>query len=213
MTRILFLHHQQRRPFQEEQGYNEVFGVFKASSAALEYREFVYQSILAKFVDFHYHVLPPVEPELQRVVNAWSAGNADFALILDQVMTIERPDIVVNIMSFGPQSIRPQIFGLLRQRGHRLKSVNICFDVEETDWLIVTILKEALQYMDLVLLADDYDAYQRLINGQGVFEGVTHVDRAMWLPFTVDPAIYRKLDIPKRLDVTLFGSSEGQRID
>ncbi len=213
MTRILFLHHQQRRHFKEEPGYNEVFRVFKSSGHDLETREFVYQTILLRLAELHFTRLPETMDQLERIKTAWVEANGAFAPILEQVVEIEHPDIIVNIMTFGTQSIHPEVFALLRQRGHRFKTVTVFFDLEESDPLIVLCLKLNLMHSDLVLLADDYFAYQRVVERQGVFSDATNVDRALWLPFAVDTKVFTKRDLEKSRDISLFGSSEGQRIE
>lgn len=213
MTRVLFLHHQQRRHFKEEPGYNEVFSVFKAAGEGLELREFVYQTILSGFVDLEYARAAPDKASMEAIIQAWLSGNARFQPILEQVLEIERPDVVVNICSFPFASIHPQMFQALRARGHRFKVVSVFWDMIESEPANVGHLKLCLEHGDLVLLGDDRFAYLRLIAREGVYAEAPNVERALWLPFVVDPSIFRPLDLPKTRDVVLFGSSEGRRVD
>lgn len=161
MTRILFLHHQQRKHFKEEPGYNEIFNVFKACSLGLELREFVYQTLLTSFLGLYLE--KPISETGGRMdyFQAWMESNRALVPILEQVIEIENPDIIINITSYALHSINPAVFSQLKNKQYKFKVATILWDTNTTDFLTMNYLSLSLDHSDIVLLGDDLVAYER----------------------------------------------------
>ena len=211
MTRILFLHHQQRRHFTEEPGYNEVYRVFEAADLGLHLDGFVYQSILRHLLDME-GMKAKLEGRPDDELSWWVMANNNMAEILDQVLCQYRPDLIVNMSSWVGGSLHPGVFSMLRDAGHRFKVVTIFFDVGEQYPMTMMQLQMSLDNCDRVLLCDDENFYLRLITRQGPFAKFTNVERAFFQPLSIDPRLFQKRDEVKIHDIVIFGSSEDRRI-
>ncbi len=211
MTRVLFLHHQQRRHFTEEPGYNEVYRVFEAADMGLHLDGFVYQSILRHLVDME-GMKARLNNEPDDHLNWWVKANDNMVEILDQVLCQYTPDLIVNICSWVGGSLHPAVFTMLRNAGHRFKVVTILFDVGEQYPMTMMLNQIALDHCDRTLLCDDESYFRRLTSRTGPFAKFTNVDRAVFLPLSIDPRLFHPRDEIRIHDIVIFGSSEDRRI-
>lgn len=202
--RILFFHHQQRRPYREEPGYLELFRPFVRSGLADDRREFVYQTLVRSFVAGE-------RPHAESGHQAYLRASARLVPIFEQAVETAAPDLIVYPMTWHWEAIHPGIFARIKERFPQVKLFTQLWDYNESDSMLMGYEREIVAVSDLVAITDSRARCDAIRSRSGPYADWVNTDAVHWLPTRIDAELFCSGEEPKRYDVALFGSSEGVR--
>ena len=211
--KVLFLHHQQRRHFREEPGYNDLFLPLRESPRLTEWAEFVYQPVLRQFVDYELRLLGDTPPPQIEQVRAWMRANEAFYPCLVTVVETTAPDLIIYSPTFLRETINPLLFQSLKQQFPNIRLFTQLWDYDENNPLMLMFERDVIKASDLVAISDNISRCERIRNREGIFADFENTDAVVWLPSRVNPRAFRPLNEPKTIEVCLFGNAEGFRAD
>jgi hypothetical protein len=212
--KVLFLHHQQRRHFREEPGYNELYLSLHTSPRITASYEFVYQTMMRQF--FGYEILVNGARQIADVtepdrIKAYIGASQSFFPCLQQVVETCQPDLIVNSISWPFESIGPHLFTALKQMFPRLLLFTQLWDYDEQSESMTWYEQEIIKVSDLVAICDNHARLEKIHRREGVYSTYENVDAVVWLPTRPDPAVFKPVSTAKSLDICLLGSTEGFR--
>ena len=206
--RVLFLHHQQRRPYTCEPGYNELYRPLMASGLMEACGEVVYQTRLRALIETcrqesgHKQVDFPVYCEANR------RFADEFLAAVDQA----RPALIVYSATWPNESIHPALFVQAKRRFPGVKLFSQLWDYDEDSPTFLWYERELIACSDLVSIPDSYYRAQRLRERRAPYGNFTNTGVVHWLPTLPDPAVFRpRDDVEPEVAVSVLGSSEGCR--
>lgn len=218
--RLLFLHHQQRRPYTDEPGYNELFRPLIRARQVTGWHEFVYQTPLRE------HLLrrlvergTPLSGDPSRFIAAhfdaalYEEGNIALLPALLSAVEQGRPDIIIYSMTWMTETIHPGSFHEIRQRFPSVKIAAVLWDHGEGGTFFHSYEQQLLNVVDFYASADSQSRVRKIRARQPPYENYEHVERVHWFPTPLDPEIFRppQPGEAKDMDVAVLGSSEGYR--
>lgn len=213
--RTLFLQHEQRRFYWNEPGHLELYKPMITSGLLGEVRTYPFQRDIRWLEREHGVYNHRLEQANLNGTAApekpiWTKENS-FEQMLDAVICEFKPDLVVYALTWPNQAIPVDILRCLRAR-YNFKLFSIIWDYDENNSSLMDYDKNIIEASDLVSVADSYWRLERIKNRKGVYKDFVNVDVAHFMPTIPDPSIFypRK---EKLYDVSIAGSSEGQRID
>lgn len=201
--RTLFLHHQQRRPYREEPGYNELLRPFVASGRLDHVEEYVYQTTLRELIEYQ-KLAGHSDSE------AWLHANEVFAPLFAQVIETTRPDLVVYAMTWHTEAIYAQVFDAAR-RCHDFKLYTQFWDYDEGNADFLAYEREIVAASDYVAVTDSHARVERIHARAAPYCDWSHGERVHFLPTIFDPDLFCPAPTAPRYDISMLGSSEGER--
>lgn len=220
--RLLFLHHQQRRPYQEEPGYNELFRPFIRARQVTAWSEFVYQTPLRQFLldELQRRGHTPTGDPTRFIAANFDASlyeQANIALLPALLKVIEesRPDLIVYSMTWMTETIHPGTFGVIKQHFPQSKIFAAVWDHGEGGTFFHSYERQLIETVDFYASTDSQRRVTRLRAREAPhYHDYGHVERVHWFPTVHDPELYRPPAAAERAqDVAILGSSEGIRRD
>lgn len=217
--KLLFLHHQQRRHYKDEPGYNDLFRPFTKARQVTGWDEFVYQTPLRQFMLYELAgrgKRPSGDPSQFILANfsaeIYEAASLAMLPLLTQAVEIAEPDLIVYPLTWPTETIHPAVLRQIKAvRGSRL-FVQL-WDHQEGDMFFHSVERETIKVADFYAVSDNFGRLARLRERQPPYAEYTNLEAVHWLPTICDPDIYRPLDLPKTTEIALFGSSEASRRD
>jgi hypothetical protein len=226
--RTLFLQHEQRLWYWEEPGHLELYLPMLHSGLLGEVRTHPYQR------DIRWLRQRTRRNRIEAITRqrAWrlflstlrrpdSTGSGDpedidqevtagLAASLGAVIDEFRPDLVVYAQTWHTESLPRAVLEPLKDRfGFKLFSV--IWDYDDNNPLLIQSDGEVIAMSDLVAIADSSLRTDRIRRRDPPYAAFTNVEAVRFMPMAADPAIFRPSP-HRRHDVTIAGSSEGQRI-
>lgn len=200
--RTLFLHHEQRRMYWDEPGYVELYHPMVSSNLLGEVRSYPYQRFIRK---------------INSDYNSNSSSLVDstkyFHVIteeLEHLFSEFRPDLVVYSLTWPSETIPIDVFRALKQK-FSFKLFSVIWDHDENNKQLMEYDRGVISVSDLVSIADSHFRTERIRNKVGPYKSFNNVHTVQFIPMLADPAIFYSTP-EKTYDVTLSGSSEGERI-
>ena len=208
--KVLFLHHQQRRHFTEEPGYNELFQPMRLSPTITECHEFVYQTVFRQY--FQYEGGYATSDEAAKF-QAYGRACLTFFPVLQQTLEICRPDIVINSSSWPHESVPPILLFAIQGQFPNVRIFTQLWDYDEGNPLLMWYEREIIKASHLVSICDNHARLQRIKRREGHYAEYDNVDAVVWLPTRPNPQVFtpRPPEAPRDIDICLLGSTEGFR--
>ena len=221
--RLLFLHHQQRRPYQDEPGYNELFRPLIRARQVTGWSEFIYQTPLRQFLleELRRRGREPTgDPSLFIASNFDSDlyDKANIALLPALLQAIEqsKPDLIVYSMTWMTETIHPGTFGVIKERYPQAKIFAAVWDHGEGGAFFHSYERLLIDSVDFYASTDSQRRVRRLRAREAPhYQDYGHVERVHWFPTVHDPELYRPpaAAAARTSDLVILGSSEGHRRD
>lgn len=219
--RLLFLHHQQRRPYQEEPGYNELFRPFIRARQVTAWAEFVYQTPLRQFLieELRRRGREPTGDASLFIASNFDGdlyANANVALLPALLQAIEesKPDLILYSMTWMTETLHPGSFAVIKERFPHVKIFAAVWDHGEGGPLFHSYERQIIETVDFYASTDSQRRVQRMrARAAPHYQDYGHVERVHWFPTVHDPELYRPpaAGAARPSDVVILGSSEGHR--
>ena len=211
--KVLFLHHQQRRHYREEPGYNDLFLPLRESPHLTNWSEFVYQPILRQFFEYEIRLLGDRAATQMDQVQAWMRANQAFYPCLVPVIETAAPDLIIYSPTYMRETISPLLFQALKRQFPKLRLFTQFWDYDEGNPLWLMFERDIIKASDLVAIGDSFSRFERIRNRQDVYASFENTDAVVWLPARPNPHVFRPRSEPKTVEVCVIGSSEGFRAE
>lgn len=218
---LLFLHHQQRRPYQEEPGYNELFRPFIRARQVTGWSEFVYQTPLRQLLldELRHRGQTPTGDPTHFIATHFDADlyeKANVALLpaLLQAVNKAAPDLIVYSMTWLTETIHPGTFALIKERFPQTRIFAAVWDHGEGGTFFHSYERQLIETVDFYASTDSQSRVTRMRARQAPhYHDYGHVERVHWFPTVHDPELYRPSTAAeaRTCDVAILGSSEGYR--
>ena len=206
--RVLFLHHQQRRPYTCEPGYNELYRPLMASGVVEACGEFVYQTPLRALIETCRRQSGREQVDFAIYLEA----NRRFAREFLAEVTRAEPELLVYSATWPNASIHPALFAQAKRQFPGLKLFCQLWDYDEDSHTFLWYEREIIACADLVSVPDSYYRAQRIRERRPPYSDFINTDVVHWLPTLPDPAVFRpRDDVEPEVAVSVLGSSEGSR--
>lgn len=216
--KLLFFHHQQRRDYREEPGYNELFRPFTKARQVTGWAEFVYQTPLRRFLlEEAERVAGPCTGDVNAFIGehltlqVYRAANLRLQPLLEQAIAAAGPDLIVYSLTWPSQSIQPAILADLKARFPRNRVFVQQWDSAEGSQFFHGFECATIEAADYFAVCDNHERLRRMRAGVPPYDQYRHVERVHWLPTVPDPDLYRPVAGAKDIDVLVLGASGGQR--
>lgn len=221
--RLLFLHHQQRRPYQEEPGYNELHRPFIRARQVTGWSEFVYQTPLRQFLvdELRRRGRTPTGDPSRFIATNFDADlydQANIALLPALLKAVEdaAPDLIVYSMTWMTETIHPGSFAVIKARFPQARIFAAVWDHGEGGPFFHSYERQLIDTVDFYASTDSQRRVTRMRAREApYYQDYGHVERVHWFPTVHDPELYRpSANAEARTsDVAILGSSEGYRRD
>jgi hypothetical protein len=205
---VLFLQHEQYKWFWEEPGHLELYLPMVNSGLLGEVRSHPYQREVRWAI---HKANQRAQAQPMTPVEIETIAQNGLALALDAVIGEFRPDLVVYALTWPQESVPGRILQALKDT-HQFKLFSVIWDYDEANQTLMNCDKSIIAVSDLVAVADSWARADRIRRREGLYADFTNVEAVRFMPMVADPAMFHPSPI-KRFDVTVAGSSEGQRVE
>lgn len=206
--RALFLQHEQYKWFWEEPGHLELYLPMVNSGLLGEVRSHPYQREVRWAIQ---KANQRAQAQPMACVEIEAIAQNELGLALDAVIGEFRPDLVVYALTWPHENVPSRILQALKDR-HHFKLFSVIWDYDEANQALMSYDRSIIAVSDLVAIADSWGRADRIRRQEGPYSDFTNVQAVRFMPMVADPALFQPSS-DKRHDVTVAGSSEGQRVE
>ncbi len=170
----------------------------------------VFQQLSDKFnknIDIH-----RLYTKSSKLTNSWQQ---DVCRQLETRLKDFQPDILLYSPSHPDERLPDQWFFDVKKKFPQTKIITVWWDYDESSEnnAYIEFERVSLAYSDRVIELGNFTRLERMRNQVWPYHHHEHVEKIQFLSPPVDPDIFYPRQIEKKIDIAIFGSAVGQRVE
>jgi spore maturation protein CgeB len=175
--------------------------------------------ITSEHTEFFYKKIKKIKPNLNILNNKPIFEEKiiykKYNNILKQNLTLmienNKPDIIFVSMPYDIKKLIEHNILIQLKNKYKFKIVYVLWDFDENNPLLTKAEKEISKYADFIIENSSKTRVDKIRKRKGIYKNYPKVENFYFHPTIFDPQIYKKRNLKKIYDISIFGNLEGVR--